>query len=185
MLLFIYIGVISENKLNSSIMKKIILTLALAVTGVINAQTMYYEYGIYLDTTAEKGSFDNPYIVDSMLQSEPYVWFYIDNNQRTSMGKGIYGLKEDIIEYAYNIASDFGDAAYEEPSYNDIDCRKEWDIIEDDGTHYLMILLNLEETSQLYVHQLSHEEHIDQIKYLKKHYIHVYGKEKYKEWLGK
>jgi hypothetical protein len=185
MLLFVYIGVISENKLNSSIMKKIVLALALAVTGVINAQLEYYEYGVYIDTTAEKGSFDNPYIVDSVLASDPYVWFYIDNNQRTSMGKGMYGLKEDMIEYAYNTASEFGENAYEEPSYRDVDCRKEWDIIDDDETHYLMILLNFEETSHLYVHQLSHQEHIDQIKHLKKHYIHIFGKEKVDKWLGK
>jgi hypothetical protein len=185
MLLFVYIGVISENKLNSSIMKKIVLALALAVTGVINAQLEYYEYGVYIDTTAEKGSFDNPYIVDSVLASDPYVWFYIDNNQRTSMGKGMYGMKEDMIEYAYNIASEFGDDSYEVPSYRDVDCRKEWEIITDDGEHYFMVLLNFEETSHLYVSQLSHEDHVFQVKHLKKHYIRIYGKELVDKWLGK
>lgn len=166
-------------------MKKVVLALALAVTGVINAQTELYPSGMYIDTTSDIGSFDNPYLVDSMLQSDPYVWFCINNRHNSVAGKGMYGLKEDMIEYAYNIASEFGDDAYEVPSYRDIDCRKEWEIITDDGDHYFMSLLNFEETSQLYVHQLSHQEHIDQIKYLKKSYIHIFGKEKVDKWLGK
>lgn len=184
MLLFIYIGVIDKNKLNSSIMKKIVLTLALAVTGVINAQLDLYEQGVYIDTTAEKGSFDNPYIVDSMLDADPYAWFHIDNDSYVRIYKGMYGMKDEMINYAYEIINDFGNGEYE---YDERDngSRIDWDIVTDNGTHYDMFLEIYDETAQLYVHELSHEEHIERLKTFKYYYKNTYGKEKYKEWLGK
>jgi hypothetical protein len=184
MLLFIYIGVISKNKLNSSIMKKVVLTLALAVTGVINAQLEYYEQGVYIDTTVEKGSFDNPYIVDDMLDADPYDWFYVDNDDYTTTEKGMYGMKEDMIEYAYEIINDFGNGKY---NYDERGSENitNWDIVTDNGTHYDMHIILFDKTAELYINELSHEEHIERLKLFKYYYKKTYGKEKYKEWLGK
>jgi hypothetical protein len=119
MLLFIYIGVISKNNLKSNIMKKVVLTLGLAFTTVIaNAQREFYAPGVYIDSTEELGSFENPYIVDMYLDAEPYVWFYQEGwNEGIRTGKGMYGLKEDMIEYAENIIKEIVES---EINLNDI-----------------------------------------------------------------
>lgn len=186
MLLFIYIGVIDKNKLNSSIMKRVVLTLALAVTGLTtNAQRELYAAGVYIDTTQEKGSFDNPYIVDKYLDSDPYVWFYQENwNRHIAYGKGMYGLKEDMILYAEEMILDVGKGLYDYDKV-DIGSRIDWDIVEENGAHYFMTLEIKEETAQLYVYELSQEEHIEAIKYKKFHYVNVYGKDQVNKWLGK
>jgi hypothetical protein len=186
MLLFIYIGVISENNLNSSIMKKVVLTLVAAVSVLtMNAQRYMYAKGVYIDSTEELGSFDNPYIVDMYLDADPYVWFYQEEwNEGIRTGKGMYGLKEDMIEYAYNLIHEIGGGIYD---YDKIETeyRIDWDIITDSGDHYFMVLELFEETAQLYIDELSYDENIDQLKYLKSHYIKLYGKDKVNEWLGK
>jgi hypothetical protein len=185
MLLFIYIGVISENNLNSSIMKKVVLTLVAAVSVLtINAQRYMYAKGVYIDSTEELGSFDNPYIVDMYLDADPYVWFYQEEwNEGIRTGKGMYGLKEDMIEYAYNLINEIGGGIYD---YDKIETeyRIEWDIIEENGAHYSMVLELFEETAQLYIDEYSQEEHLYTIKRFKKHYIKIYGKEKVEEWLA-
>ena len=167
-------------------MKKVVLTLGLAFTTVIaNAQREFYAPGVYIDSTEELGSFENPYIVDMYLDAEPYVWFYQEGwNEGIRTGKGMYGLKEDMIEYAENIIKEIGGGIYD---YDRIETeyRIDWDIVTDNGEHYFMVLEMATETAQLYVDELSYDENIDQLKYLKSHYIKLYGKEKVNEWLGK
>lgn len=184
MLLFIYIGVISENKLNSSIMKKVVLTLALVVTGLIaNAQREFYEPGVYIDTTQEKGSFDNPYIVDKYTDSDPYVWFYQENwNSHLRYGKGMYGLKEDIIAYAEQLILDIGGGFYD---YDRTDNGSSiyWEVIEENGAHYTVTVDIGQEIAQLYIDEYSQEEHIEALKLFKKSYIKEYGEELVEKWL--
>lgn len=184
MLLFIYIGVISENKLNSSIMKKVVLTLALAVIGLTtNAQREFYAPGVYIDTTAEKGSFDNPYIVDMYLDSEPYVWFYQEDwNEHLRLGKGMYGLKEDIVAYAEELVREIGGGFYEYER-KETEYRIHWEVVEENGAHYTITVEMAKETAQLYVDEYSQEEHIEAIKLCKKHYINIYGKDLVEKWL--
>jgi hypothetical protein len=185
MLLFIYIGVIGKNNLNSSIMKKVVLTLALAVIGLTtNAQREFYAAGVYIDTTEELGSFDNPYIVDSYKDADPYVWFYQENwNRHLRLGKCMYGMKHDMKDYAEGLIKEIGKGIYD---YDKIETeyRIEWDVIEENGAHYSMVLEMATETAELYINELSQEEHIAVLEYGKVHYIHVYGKKKYDEWLA-
>lgn len=165
-------------------MKKVVLTLVSAVSVLtMNAQRYMHDKGVYIDSTEELGSFENPYLVDSMLQSEPYIWFY-NRNQSIRYGKGMYGLKEDMIEYAYNLINEIGGGKY---NYDErgSEYRTEWDVIEENGSHYSMILLLFQETAQLYINEYSQEEHIDMLKTWKYYYKKTYGKEKYNEWLGK
>jgi hypothetical protein len=185
MLLFIYIGVISENNLNSSIMKKVVLTLALAVIGLTtNAQREFYAAGVYIDTTEEKGSFDNPYIVDKYLDSDPYVWFYQENyNRHLRYGKGMYGLKEDIIAYAEQLIVDIGGGFYDYDR-RESDSRIDWEVIEENGAHYTIIVEIGQEIAYIYVDELSQEEHIAALKYAKKLYIKEYGEELVEKWLA-
>jgi hypothetical protein len=185
MLLFIYIRVIGKNNLNSSIMKKIVLTLALAVIGLTtNAQREFYAAGVYIDTTEEKGSFDNPYIVDKYLDSDPYVWFYQENyNRHLRYGKGMYGLKEDIISYAEELIKEIGKGLYEYDK-RDNGSRIEWEIIEENGAHYTVTVEIGQEIAYLYVDELSQEEHIEVLKLFKKLYIKEYGEELVEKWLA-
>ena len=185
MLLFIYIGVIGKNNLNSSIMKRVVLTLALAVIGLTtNAQRDFYAAGVYIDTTEEKGSFDNPYIVDKYLDSDPYVWFYQENyNRHLRYGKGMYGLKEDIIAYAEQLIVDIGGGFYDYDR-RESDSRIDWEVIEDNGAHYTIIVEIGQEIAYIYVDELSQEEHIAALKYAKKLYIKEYGEELVEKWLA-
>lgn len=185
MLLFIYIGVIGKNKLNSSIMKRVFLTLALSVTGLTtNAQREFYAAGVYIDTTAEKGSFDNPYIVDKHTDSDPYVWFYQENwNTHLRYGKGMYGLKEDIIAYAEQMIVEIGGGFYDYDR-RESDSRIEWEVIEENGAHYTITVEIGEEIAYIYVDEYSQEEHIRALKYAKKLYIKEYGEELVEKWLA-
>lgn len=165
-------------------MKKLVLTLAAAVSVLtMNAQRYMYAKGVYIDSTEELGSFENPYIVDSMLQSEPYVWFY-NENDAIRYGKGMYGMKEDMIDYAYDIVNEIGQGKYD---YDKIETeyRIEWEVIEDNGYHYNITLLLFENTAQLYIDEYSQEEHVNTLNAFKKHYIKIYGKELVDKWLGK
>lgn len=185
MLLFIYIGVISENNLKSSIMKKVVLTLVAAVSVLtMNAQRYMYAKGVYIDSTEELGSFDNPYIVDSYKDADPYVWIYQENwNRHLRLGKCMYGMKDEMKEYAESLIKEIGKGIHD---YDRIETeyRIEWDVIEDNGAHYSMVLEMAVETAQLYINEYSQEEHIDILNSFKKHYIKLYGKEKVEEWLA-
>jgi hypothetical protein len=185
MLLFIYIGVIGKNNLNSSIMKRVVLTLALAVIGLTtNAQRDLYAPGVYIDTTEEKGSFDNPYIVDSYKDADPYVWFYQENwNRHLRLGKCMYGMKHDMKDYAEGLIKEIGKGIYD---YDKIETeyRIEWDVIEENGAHYTITLEMATETAELYINELSQEEHINVLKLFKKQYIKEYGEELVEKWLA-
>lgn len=185
MLLFIYIGVIGKNKLNSSIMKRVVLTLALAVIGLTTkAQREFYAPGVYIDTTEEKGSFDNPYIVDKYLDSDPYVWFFQENwNTHLRYGKGMYGLKEDIIAYAEQLIVDIGGGFYDYDR-KDSGSRIDWEVIEENGAHYTVTVEIGQEIAYIYVDELSQEEHISVLKKFKKLYIKEYGEELVEKWLA-
>jgi hypothetical protein len=152
-------------------------------TSLVKAERFLLVPGVYIDSTEELGSFNNPYLVDSMLQSDPYVWFY-NRNHGVEKGKGMYGLKEDMIEYAYNLINEIGKGIYDYDERGS-EYRIEWDIVEDGGDHYSMILLLFENTAQLYINEYSKEEHIDMLKTWKYYYKKTYGKKKYKEWLAK
>lgn len=185
MLLFIYIGVISENKLNSSIMKKVVLTLALAVTGLINAQT-HAELGISIDTTYEYGSFYYPVIVRDEKYADPYTWVYVDKYKKDYNGLMIYGWQDDINDYCDSIIEGMGNNPNWKVSEVDgAKTIKEWEVITEDGYHCLIFLINYDGIGKLYIDELSYEEHINLIESFKKSYIIHYGKEQVNKWLGK
>lgn len=165
-------------------MKKVVLTLALAVTGVTYSQT-HKDLGIEVDTTYEYGSYYYPVIVKEEEDADPYTWVYVDKYGKDYGGLMIYGSQEDVNPYCDSILNELGGnpkwKSDETGGYRSI---KYWDVITEEGSHYFVTLMNYNGIGKLYIDELSYEEHMNQMKALKSHYIHLYGKEKYKEWLA-
>jgi hypothetical protein len=163
-------------------MKKVVLTLAAALVSAVTIAQTYFD--LEIDETAEKGSFYNPVIVNEESQADPYIWVYIDKANKEFHGVMIYGYENDINEYFDSITEQLGKPI----KIADIDgevSRKEFELITEDGILYFIYLLSYNGISKLYVHELNSEESIDMIKYLKKDYIKLYGKEQVNKWLGK
>lgn len=167
-------------------MKKVVLTLVAAVSVLtMNAQT-HYDLDINIDTSYEYGSFYYPVIVKDEKYADPYVWVYVDKEQKEFYGLMIYGYKEDINLYCDSIIKEMGDnPLWEVSETKGYVYRKEWEIITEEGFHYLVFLLNYDDIGKLYVHELNSEESKKIIGSSKKYYISLYGKEKVNEWLGK